>query len=219
MDKKLRNNSLSLSMFLLFAFSMCGQVMSGHRVFNDDRKDHDLPAIGLTSYLMSSHFVEATFENWESEFLQMGMFVLLTAWLVQKGSSESKAPSEGRVKKEDKRSARTVDSPWPVHRGGLALKVYEHSLSGALFLFFFLSFALHVTGGARQYSHEAVEHGGEAISAIQYLGTSQLWFESFQNWQSEFFSIWALMLLTIVLREKGSPQSKAVTASNEETGE
>lgn len=218
MDKKLRNNSLSLAMFLLFAVSMCGQVMSGHRVFNADRKDHGQAPLGLTSYLTSSHFVEATFENWESEFLQMGTYVLLTAWLIQKGSSESKAPNEG-TRKGDKRSARTADSPWPVHRGGLALKLYEHSLSGALFLFFFLSFALHVTGGARQYSREALEHGGESISAVQYLGTSQLWFESFQNWQSEFFSIWALLLLTIFLREKGSPQSKAVTAGNGETGE
>jgi hypothetical protein len=219
MSSKLRNNALSIVMFLLFIASMAGQIVSGHRVFNDDRQDHKLGPVGLGTYLTSPHFMEATFENWESEFLQMGAFVLLTAWLVQKGSSESKAPGEGRTRKKDKRGERKVDSPQPVHRGGLALKLYEHSLSSALFVLFFLSFALHVIGGAHQHSREAIEHGGQAVTVAQYLGSSQLWFESFQNWQSEFFSIWALLLLTIALREKGSPQSKPVTASHKETGE
>lgn len=219
MNKTLRNNSLSLAMFFLFAVSMVGQIISGHHVFNDDRKDHHQSEIGLSDYLRSSHFVEATFENWESEFLQMGVFVLFTAWLIQKGSSESKPPGEEGPRKEDLRSERKPDSPWPVHRGGLVLKIYEHSLSGSLFLFFLFAFTLHAIGGAHQHNRESLEHGGEAISAAQYLTTSQFWFESFQNWQSEFFSIWALLLLAIYLREKGSPQSKGVTSSNAETGE
>lgn len=219
MGKKVRNNSLSLAMFLLFLVSMGGQILAGHRVFNEDRKEHDRAPVGIGAYLTSSHFVEATFENWESEFLQMAAFILLTAWLIQKGSSESKDPNDKKREKQDKRSARKPDSPWPVHRGGLALKLYEHSLSGALMFLFLFSFAMHVVGGVRQHNREAIEHGEKAITAVQYLGTSQLWFESFQNWQSEFFSIWALLLLTIVLREKGSPQSKPVTASHEETGE
>ena len=218
MGKKVRNNSLSLAMFALFVFSMGGQVFAGHRVFNDDRAEHNQQPVGFGTYLTSSHFMEATFENWESEFLQMAAFILLTAWLVQKGSSESKDPKDKEREKEDKRSSRKPDSPHAVHRGGLALKLYEHSLSGALMLLFVFSFAMHVIGGAHQHNREAAEHGGKAISVAQYLGTSQLWFESFQNWQSEFFSIWALLLLTIVLREKGSPQSKAVTASHKKTG-
>ncbi|MBA2687300.1 MAG: hypothetical protein H0U64_04290 [Gemmatimonadaceae bacterium] len=219
MNKTLRNNSLSIAMFLLFAVSMGGQIVSGHHVFNEDRREHNQPEFGLGSYLRSAHFVEATFENWESEFLQMGAFVLLTAWLVQKGSSESKDPSERGSRKEHKRSEHKSTSRGPVHRGGLALKLYEHSLTGVLFLVFAFSFVLHAIGGAHQRNSEALEHGGQAISAAQYLGTSRFWFESFQNWQSEFFSIWALLLLTIYLREKGSPQSKAVSASNDETGE
>ncbi|MBA3657579.1 MAG: hypothetical protein H0W69_09540 [Gemmatimonadaceae bacterium] len=217
MSKALRNNSLSIVMFLLFAISMGGQILAGHHVFNDERREHQETEIGLSGYLTSSHFLEATFENWESEFLQMGAFVVLTAWLVQKGSSESNPPSF-KGKKEDERSERTASSPEPVHRGGLALKLYEHSLSGVLFLFFAFSFVLHAIGGAGQHNRDALEHGGQSVSASGYLATSQFWFESFQNWQSEFFSIWALLLLTIYLREKGSPQSKAVTASHDETG-
>lgn len=218
MNKFLRNNALSIAMSVLFMVSMVGQIVAGHHVFNDERTEHKQSEIGLVPYLMSSHFVEATFENWESEFLQMGAFVILTAWLVQKGSSESKDPNETE-KEGDDRSERTHSSPEPVHRGGLALKLYEHSLSGSLFLFFIFAFALHAMGGAHQFNRDAIEHGGETVSAVQYLATSQFWFESFQNWQSEFFSIWALLLLTIFLREKGSPQSKAVTASHDETGE
>lgn len=219
MSNRLRNNSLSLAMFALFAISFVGQAVAGRRVFNDERGEHREPAIGMLDYLRTGHFVEATFENWESEFLQMGAFVLLTAWLVQKGSSESKKPGEKRVRNEDKRSERKSKSPWPVHRGGLALKLYEHSLSGTLFILFVFSFGLHVIGGAREHNRETVQHGGDPVSLLDYFGSSQMWFESFQNWQSEFFSIWALLLLTIFLREKGSPQSKPVAAGNEETGE
>ena len=219
MSKKLRNNSLSLAMFFLFAVSMAGQVTAGHRVYNEDQTEHNDAPIGLLAYLRTPHFMEATFENWESEFLQMGAYILLTAWLIQKGSSESKPPKGKKGRKKDNRSERTAESPGPVHRGGLALKLYEHSLSSVLLLLFVSSFVLHAIGGAHHHNEEALQHGAETVSVFQYLGTSQLWFESFQNWQSEFFSIWALLLLTIVLREKGSPQSKPVTASHDETGD
>lgn len=209
---------MSIAMFTLFALSFVGQVIAGHRVFNEERSEHGETPYSVVNYLRSAHFVEATFENWESEFLQMGAFVLLTAWLVQKGSSESRKPAEPRAREDDKRGAREENSPWPVHRGGIALRLYEHSLSGILLLLFAGSFVLHVIGGAREHSSETQLHGGAPISALEYLGSSQLWFESFQNWQSEFFSIWALLLLTVFLREKGSPQSKPVTASNEQTG-
>ena len=219
MNKAIHNNALSIAMFALFLVSFAGQTISGHRVFNEDRTEHREHPVSLGEYVRTGHFAEATFENWESEFLQMAAFVLLTAWLIQKGSSESKKPGEGHTRKEDRQSEKHPRSPWPVHRGGLALKLYEHSLSGALFIFFIISFLLHAAGGAREQSRESVQHGGDPVSLLDYLGTSRLWFESFQNWQSEFFSIWALLLLTIYLRERGSPQSKPVTASHSKTGD
>jgi hypothetical protein len=204
--------------FALFLGSFVGQTVAGYHVFNDDREDHKKAQVTFSEYLTTGHFSEATFENWESEFLQMGMFVLLTAWLVQKGASESKKPDEGKEREKDSRAAREGDSPWPVHKGGLALKLYEHSLSSVLLILFVGSFLLHVVGGVHEHNREALEHGGQVMSFASYLGSSQLWFESFQNWQSEFFSLWALLLLSIVLREKGSPQSKPVTASAKDTG-
>lgn len=77
-------------MFGLFFFSIAGQIITGHHDYNQELKDHKQPQIGLVEYLGSGHFIEAVFENWESEFLQMGLYVLLTAFLRQKGSPESK---------------------------------------------------------------------------------------------------------------------------------
>jgi uncharacterized membrane protein YjdF len=108
--------------------------------------------------------------------------------------------------------------PWPVRRGGLVLKIYENSLSIALFALFFISFSLHVIGGAATYSQEQIEHGAQGVSIAGYLASSRLWFESFQNWQSEFMSVGALVVLSIFLRQKGSPESKPVAHPHGETG-
>jgi hypothetical protein len=104
-----------------------------------------------------------------------------------------------------------------VRRGGPILTAYEHSLSTALLLLFVVSFLLHAAGGARAYSQEQILHGGEAVSLLGYLATSQFWFESFQNWQSEFLSIAVVVVLSIFLRERGSPESKPVAAPHGET--
>jgi len=206
-------------MFLLFAVSLVGQVLAGHRVHNNDQQEHGQPAIQLTEYLRSGHFVESVFENWESEFLQMAAFVLLTAYLYQKGSPESrKLEGEPDLDKHPSKS-KNESSPWPVHRGGLLLTLYSHSLSIALCLLFAVSFLLHAAGGAREYSQEQLEHqSGSPISMWRYMGTSRFWFESFQNWQSEFLSVAVLVILSVFLRERRSPESKPVADPHHETG-
>jgi hypothetical protein len=219
MGRLLRENSLTLALIVLFVLSLIGQSITGAFEYDADQQDHGQPSIGYVEYLTTGHFIEAIFENWESEFLQMGLYVVLTAFLHQKGSAESKALDEAEAVDQDPREARDRKGvPWPVRRGGLVLKLYEHSLSIALFLLFFLSFALHAVGGARAYSHEQLLHGGEAVSTLAYLGTSRFWFESFQNWQSEFLSIAAIVVLSIFLRERGSPESKPVAAPHADTG-
>ena len=220
MGRMLRENSLTLVLLVLFTLSVVGQSISGAFEYDADRQDHGQPTIGYLQYLTTGHFVESVFENWESEFLQMGIYVVLTAYLHQKGSAESKALDREEAVDEDPRKAGDrKDVPWPVRRGGLVLKLYEHSLSIALFSLFFLSFALHAAGGARAYSHDQLLHGGEAVSTLGYLGTSRFWFESFQNWQSEFLSIAVIVVLSIFLRERGSPESKPVAAPHADTGE
>jgi hypothetical protein len=224
MPSKLRDHGLSLVAAVLFVLSLVGQAVTGFEVHDQDQKDHHQREIGFGEYLTTGAFYEATFENWESEFLQMAAFIFLTAFLVQKGSAESRKPDgtatgDGGEGDEDPRDhAHEPGVPWPVRRGGLVLKAYENSLSLALFIIFLLCFAGHAAGGAAEYSQDQLAHGGEPVSMLGYLATPKFWFESFQNWQSEFLSVLAIVLLSIVLRQRGSPESKPVHAPHASTG-
>ena len=204
-------------MFGLFALFLIGMSLAGQRQYNEEQTAHGEETVSYVGYLASPHFVEAVFENWESEFLQMGAFVLLTVFLFQKGSPESKK-GEGEAVDEDPRNSENDDAPWLVRTGGVKLWLYERSLTIALFTLFFLSFALHAAGGAREHSAEQVAHGGSEVGTLSYIGTSKFWFESFQNWQSEFLAVGALVVLSIYLRQRGSPESKPVAAAHAETG-
>ncbi len=214
----IRNNSLALAMTVLFVLSLAGQVWTGLSEASYERSEHGEAALDLATYLTSGHFIEAVFENWESEFLQMGMFVVLTVFLRQKGSPESK-PLEGEQPVDAEPNPRRKNAPSTVRRGGLALKVYENSLGLALFALFGLSLALHAVGGAMEFNEGAEAHGSpERVTPVSYVSTSRFWFESFQNWQSEFMSVGALVVLSIFLRQKGSPESKPVDHPHWETG-
>jgi hypothetical protein len=213
-----RNNGLSLVMFLLFFIFMVGQSITGSMEYNDDQVAHNGSEITYPEYLVSGHFVEAVFENWESEFLQMFSYVILTAFLFQKGSSESKDPDKKEKVDEDPRDAKNKDAPGPVRKGGLVLKLYENSLFIAFLILFLLSFLLHAMGGHDEYNNEQMEHGGETVSVLGYIATSRFWFESFQNWQSEFLAMGTLIVLSIFLRQRGSPESKPVASPHTETG-
>lgn len=194
-----RDNGLSLVIAGLFVLSTVGQILAGHAHDADERREHGQALIGLWQYLCTGAFGEAIFENWESEFLQMALYVVLTAVLVQRGSAESKDPDRPAT---------------PTATKG----VRAHSLSIALFVLFALSFVGHAVTGRASYNDDARLHGSELISVWGYAASSRFWFESFQNWQSEFLSILAIVVLSIWLREKGSPESKAVDAADDETG-
>ncbi len=220
MRRFLKNNGLTIVLLLLFIFSLAGQYFTGFAEFNEDRETHGKPEVSHTEYFGEGHFIEAVFENWESEFLQMGMFIILTTFLYQKGSAESKDPNKiERVDLIPEQSKTDRNAPSPVRRGGLILKIYQNSLSLAFLTLFLISFALHAYGGARIYNQEQAEHNQPQTTTLGYLATSRFWFESFQNWQSEFLSIAAMVYLSIYLRQKGSPESKAVDAPHDDTGE
>ena len=220
MRKILRENGLAIIFGLFFFVFLAGQAAAGMYAHNEEQQEHGQPAVGLVEYLTSSHFLEATMENWESEFLQMFAFVGLTAFLVQKGSAESKKPDEEEpIDRDPHKSRNKKDAPWPVRKGGLILNLYENSLSLAFLLLFLISFTLHAVGGAEEYNQSAREHGSsEVVSTLGYMGTSRFWFESFQNWQSEFLAVGAMVVLSIFLRQRGSPESKPVDSPHSETG-
>jgi hypothetical protein len=213
-----RENSLSLAVTILFLLCLLAQSVAGLRHHNQEQEDHGQEPIRYAEYLASGEFLEATMENWESEFLQMAVFLIFTAKLFQRGSAESRKPSENPADRDPSRSASKPNAPGPVKRGGLALRLYEHSLSITFLILFAISFSLHALGGARAYNEEQLTHGGETVSAVEYVGSSQFWFESMQNWQSEFLALAAMVLLSIYLRERGSPQSKPVDAPHSMTG-
>lgn len=207
----LRDNGLTLALMAAFLLSLLGMLLAGQAFRNEQAAMHGAPAIGLIAYSLSSDFISALFENWESEFLQMSAYVVLTAYLFQRGSAESRDPDD-----PDRPNDELPPSRWP---GRSWLRwLYSHSLGLALGLLFVASFVLHWLGSVQSANHEALAHGRPAQSALAYLADAQLWFESFQNWQSEFLSTAVLVVLTIVLRYRGSPESKPVGASNRETG-
>jgi hypothetical protein len=216
--RTLKNNGLTIVLFALFAIFLAAQSVSGWKAYNSDQTEHGEPTISYPAYLTTGHFVEATFENWESEFLQMAAYILLTVWLVQKGSSESKPPGGDPERDADPRDqAGNKGVPGPMRSGGWRLKAYENSLAIAFTALFLMSIALHALGGAKEYSAEQVAHGEPPVGVGRFVTTSAFWFQSFQNWQSEFLAVGSLVVLTIFLRQRGSPESKPVAAPHTET--
>ncbi|WP_426005467.1 DUF6766 family protein [Paenarthrobacter sp. NyZ202] len=219
MRQWMKDHGLLLANAGLFVAFLGGMVVSGAASYSEEQQSHGQPPLGVLEYVGTGHFVEAVFENWESEFLQMAMYVVLTIFLFQKGSSESKPVDKPAPQDEDPREAKhTPKTPWPVRRGGWVLKVYEHSLAGLFALLFLASITLHAFGGTAAYNEEQVSHGLPEVGLWEYVGSSQFWFESFQNWQSEFLAVAVLVGASVYLRQRGSPESKPVAEPHKETG-
>jgi hypothetical protein len=212
----LKYNGLSIAMLLLFVIFVGAQIITGFKSHNEEIKNQHGKPFTISEYLISGHFIEATFENWESEFLQMGAFVLMSVSLYQKGSSESKDPD--KEEETDKEPEPKKDAPWPVKKGGFVLTLYKNSLSITYFLLFLISMGLHFYGSLLNYNDNQILMGLPVTKAADYIGNSQFWFESFENWQSEFLSVFSMVVLSIFLRQKGSPQSKPVDAPDSKTG-
>ncbi|AZB11423.1 hypothetical protein EG344_22600 [Chryseobacterium sp. G0162] len=208
-------NGLSITLILLMFFSLTGQFFTGWKTENKELAEQGFPALAINEYFYSGHFIQATFENWESEFLQMMLYVLLTVSLRQKGSSESK--SLLGAEEVDREPVAHPKAPWPVKKGGVWLKIYKHSLSIAFALLFLITFGLHFYGSLKNYNTEQGMKKEPLVTAIQYLSESRFWFESFQNWQSEFLAVASIVILSIWLREKGSPESKPVDMPHDKT--
>lgn len=218
MDRKnfFQRNALSLVFLLLFILSLIGQSFAGWQDHNQFLSQFNRSSIGFGDYFLSGHFISATFENWESEFFQMGLFVIITIFLKQEGSSESRPFGEENQENE---LLPKKDSPSVVKKGGWRLFFYSHSLSIVLFTLFVFSFMAHWYGSWLDENEELMLRNQPGVEMLKHLSSSRFWFESFQNWQSEFLSVFALVFLSIYLRQKGSPQSKKVNDAHAKTGE
>lgn len=218
MKKIIWENSLSIALFSLFFVFLAGLAVAGHQHENQMLTEHQQPVVSFLEYISSPTFFEAVFENWESEFLQMGALVILTIWLVQKGAADSKKLRGKESFDASSRLSIIHASTWRKRGRAFGELLYDNSLSIALFSFFLASFVLHAFTGVGAANQEAALHGHEPMTVLQYATSSQFWFESFQNWQSEFLAVGMLIVLSIFLRQRHSPESKPIGVKNSHTG-
>jgi hypothetical protein len=217
----LKHNGLSLFFLLLFLLAVGFQAVAGHADFNEDQDRHGDPRISFGRYLVSSEFGTAVMENWQSEYLQFTLFVLLTVWLLQRGSPESKELDKaGRESDEDQKVGPHADEespPW-AKVSGIRRTIFENSLllvMGALWVGSW--FAQSVTG-VTQYNAERLDHREDPVLWGEYLTRADFWEKTLQNWQSEFLAVGSMAILAVYLRQRGSPESKPVGAPHHTTG-
>ena len=221
--RTLRNHGLSLFFLTIFIAALIGQAIAGHNLYNEEALAHKESTISFWRYLSSSSFGQAVMENWQSEYLQFALFAFVTVWFLQKGSPESKELEKAGTQsdKEQKvgRYARQ-DSPRWAKVGGVRTVIYSNSLIITMMLIFFgCWFAQSVTGWT-EFNQEQIDHGDPRLSWWSYIGSSQFWESTLQNWQSEFLAVGSFAVLVVYLRQRGSPESKPVGApTHDATGQ
>jgi hypothetical protein len=219
--RTLRDHSLSLFFLAIFVAALIGQSIAGHAEFNNDAIAHSSETLSYWSYVVSPDFGQAVMENWQSEYLQFTLYIFATVWFVQKGSPESKKLDEvGTQSDADQRIGEyaTADSPKWARARGFKLFVYSHSLLLVMGSIWIGSWLAQSLTGWRMYNETQLEHGETTLSWVQYLGAADFWQTTLQNWQSEFLAVGSMVVLSIYLRQRGSPESKPVGTPHEATG-
>src|SRR3954471_13044501 len=216
-----RSNSLSIFFLVIFLAALAGQSYAGYRAYNADQHDHEESGISYGRYVTSSSFGQAVTENWQSEYLQFVLYIMATIWFVQRGSPESKRVRErGREGEQDQElgdSARPDSPALARSAGGLGRLLYSNSLLVWMGLIWLASwFGQSVTGWSA-YNSEQLGHGENGTNWIGYIGTSDFWESTLQNWQSEFLAVGSMAIFAVYLRQRGSPESKPVGAPHDET--
>jgi hypothetical protein len=217
----LREQSLSAFFLAIFLAAVVGQAIAGHELYNQEQATHGEPAISFWRYLASSQFGQAVMENWQSEYLQFLIFMLATVWLIQRGSPESKPPGDEGTESDRRQRVggwAGPESPEWARPRGIRTAIYSNSLLIVMALIFIGAwFAQSVTGWTA-FNDEQQAHGEATVSWLSYIGSANFWESTLQNWQSEFLAIGSFVVLTIFLRQRGSPESKPVGAPHRATG-
>jgi hypothetical protein len=221
MRRFVRENGLSLVFLAFFLLAVIGQAFAGWDEFNNDAMAHSEPTISLGRYVTSSSYGNAVLENWQSEYLQFTLYILLTVWFLQRGSPESKELDKaGGESDEDQLVGEHAkpDSPRWARTGGLRTTLYSNSLVAVMVAIWLLSwFGQSVTGWS-EYNSDQITHHESTVNWLGYLGTASFWQATLQNWQSEFLAVGSMAVFSIYLRQRGSPESKPVGAAHDATG-
>jgi len=223
----LRNHGLSLFFLAILLAALVGQAIAGHADYNNDEIEHaelldEAPeTISLGRYVVSSAFGQAVMENWQSEYLQFFLFILTTVWLLQKGSPESKELDKAGLESDEDQllgEHASPDSPKWARVGGFRTWLLSNSLLIVMGLIFVASWFAHSVTGWSTYNADQIEHEQEPLSWLEYIGSADFWQTTLQNWQSEFLAVGSMAVLSIYLRQRGSPESKPVGAAHAATG-
>jgi uncharacterized protein DUF6766 len=217
----LKHNGLSLAFLALFLAAIVFQAIVGVAVFNEEQDRHDNPHVSFWRYVTSSDFGSAVMENWQSEYLQFTLFILLTVWLIQRGSPESKELGrEGRESDRDQLVGEHArhDSPRWAMTIGIRRRLYENSLLIVMAAIWLGTWFAQSITGVTEYNAEQLDHHEETVSWVRYLTTANFSERTLQNWQSEFLAVGSMAILAVYLRQHGSPESKPVGAPHDATG-
>src|SRR5215212_5652206 len=221
MRRFLRDNSMSIVFLLLFLAALGGQAIAGRADFNEQQMAHGGPAISMGRYLVSSTFAVDVMENWQSEYLQFTLFILLTVWLLQRGSPESKElDKSGQESDEEQKVGPHAQqhSPAWAKVAGIRRTIYANSLVLVMGLFWLGTWFAQSVTGLVEYNSDRLDHHLDVVSWGSYLGRPDFWNRTLQNWQSEFLAVGSMAILAVYLRQRGSPESKPVGAPHTATG-
>jgi membrane protein implicated in regulation of membrane protease activity len=215
-----RDNGLSLAFGAIFLATLVGQAVSGADTFNHGQALHNGDPISFGHYVTSALFWADVMENWQSEYLQFTLYIFATIWLIQKGSNESKKPDRiGRESDEQQLLGEHVkpDSPRSAKAGGWRTAVYSNSLLLVMGAIWIASWLAQSLAGRIVYNADQLDHQAGTVSWPTYVTTSDFWNRTLQNWQSEFLAVGSMVILSVYLRQRGSPESKPVGAAHADT--
>ena len=221
MKKALRNNGLSLFFGLIFLLALLGQALTGHALFNEEQLASGMEEISFAQYLTSSNFAVDVSENWQSEYLQFLLFIYVTIWLLQKGSPESKELDKPGIESDEEQLVgehSNAKSPKWARVSGWRQTVYSNSLGMTMGLIFILSWLVQSIAGNSNYNQEQIQNFLQPVSWPEYIVSPEFWNRTLQNWQSEFLAVGSMVVLSIYLRQRGSPESKPVGSAHDDTG-
>jgi hypothetical protein len=213
-------HALSIAFGILFVLALVGQSIAGFFVYNDEQQSHGQSPVAFGDFITSSHFVVDVAENWQSEYLQFFLFILVTIWLVQQGSPESKKPGDEGLGTDEEQLVHEharADSPAWAKVHGWRHTLFSNSLLLTMGAIFVLSWLAQSLAGVVVFNDEQAQHGEEAIAWIEYVVSADFWNRTLQNWQSEFLAVGSMIALSIYLRQRGSPESKPVGAPHGES--
>ena len=160
-------------------------------------------------------------ENWQSEYLQFLLFILVTVWLVQRGSPESKEVHKvGQESEREQKIGRYAGRGAPkwARAKDWRTAIFANSLLIVMGTIFLLSLFAQSATGWTVYNAQQVDHHSHGVSWWTYIGTADFWQDALQNWQSEFLAVGSMAIFAVYLRQRGSPESKPVGAKHEDAG-